>query len=152
MTGFLDPAKPEELQYFVRSVRYIQRNAIDQPFGLQFHPDFHPGQLVPLVRFVAPEYGSTAIWSNWGQEYTKLLVRLYQVTKDQQYLQRAGEQIESYTFNIKRYQGYPELYDKNGDFFRKFFYKSVRQTGWVVSFEEARGMYEAETTLQTKDY
>lgn len=144
MTGFLDPAKPEERPYFVRSIKYIQRNAIDQPFGLQFHPDFHPGQLVPIVRMVAPEYGSTAIWSNWGQEYTKLLVRLYQVTGDPQYLDHARYQVNAYSFNIKRYQGYPELYDKNGDFYRKPFYKSVRQTGWVVSYEQARAMYEAE--------
>ncbi|MEO8582055.1 MAG: hypothetical protein ABI425_05795 [Patescibacteria group bacterium] len=142
MTGFLDPAIPEERYYFVRSVEYIQRNEIDQPFGLRYQADLRKSEVVGLVRLVAPTYGTTAIWSNWGQEYIKLLVRLGQTTGDQKYLDQAKNQLDAYTFNIKRYRGYPEVYDSTGDFFRTAVYKSVRQTGWVVSYEQAKAMYD----------
>lgn len=138
--GMLDPENPEDLPYLTRSIAYIRRNAIDQPFGLQYHPELRRDRLYTAVRLFAPSYGSTAIWSNWGQEYTKLLAHLFQVTDDSEYLMIAEDQVEAYSYNIKRYQGYPELYNDQGDFYRQFFYKSIRQTGWVVSFEQARAM------------
>lgn len=141
-TGFLDPTNPDELPYFQRSVEYIQRNAIDQPFGLQYHPNERKHQLYPIVRLFAPSYGSSAIWSHWGMEYIKVLIRLAEVTGDNIYLQNADQQLSSYAFNIKRYRGFPEVYDKQGDIFSGFFYKSVLQTGWVVNYEQARAMYE----------
>ncbi|MCD8506968.1 hypothetical protein LRY58_01535 [Candidatus Woesebacteria bacterium] len=139
-TGFLDPENPEDLPYLERSVAYIQRNAIDQPFGLQYHPDLRSWQLYLPVRLIAPTYASTAIWSHWGMEYTKLLAHLAQVTGDEIYIQQAQDQIEAYTYNIKRYRGYPEVYNDQGDFFRQGLYKSIRQTGWVVNYEQARDM------------
>lgn len=142
MTGFLDVNNPEELRYYRRIVSYIQRNAIDQPFGLQYHPDRRREQLYPLSGTVAPAYGSTAIWSHWGMEYIKLLTLLSQKTGDRIYLEQAEAQLSAYTFNMKRYRGYPEVYDKEGDFFRQSFYKSVRRTGWVVNYEQARAMYQ----------
>lgn len=138
--GMLDPDDPQDRVYLERSIAYIQRNALDQPFGLQYHADPRPDQLHLVVNVAAPHYGSTTIWSNWGQEYTKLLAHLAVVTGNEDYLRTAKDQIEAYTFNIKRYQGYPELYDDQGDFYRERLYKSVRQTGWVVSFEQAREM------------
>jgi len=64
-------------------------------------------------------------------------------TGDEVYLSEADRQLGAYAFNIKRYRGYPELYDSSGDFFKTPFYKSVRQTGWVVSYEQARELVEA---------
>jgi hypothetical protein len=140
MTGFLDITDPKERQYYIRSVEYIQRNAIDQPFGLQYHPDLRRKRQYPIVRALTPSYGSTAIWSHWGMEYIKTLALLGKETKNRDYIDEAKRQLEAYTFNIKRYQGYPELYDSTGDFYQKFFYKSIRQTGWVVTYEQARMM------------
>lgn len=144
MTGFLDPNNPEELKYLTHSVDYIRKNEIDQPFGLRYANLNSKTKLVGLPRIFSPAYGTSAIWSHWGQEYIKLLVRLNEVTKDPQYHEQARLQIEAYTYNIKRYRGYPEVYSSNGDFYRQTFYKSVRQTGWVVSYEQARAMYEAD--------
>jgi hypothetical protein len=140
MTGFLNPTNKSEQSYYTRSIAYIQRNAIDQPFGLQYHPDPRPEQLYLPVRLMAPTYASTAIWSSWGMEYIKALLSLAQVTKDTDYLHSAEQQLNSYTFNIKRYGGFPEVYDKNGDLFSQRLYKSVRETGWIVNYEEARAM------------
>lgn len=142
-TGFLDPNNETDRQYLMRSAEYIQRNALDQPFGIQYSADYRPKQLYPLVRLSAPAYGSTAIWSNWGMEYTKMLIRLYQETGQRRYFEQAQDQVEAYTYNIKRYRGYPEVYDAQGDFFRQLFYKSIRQTGWVVTYEQARAMLES---------
>lgn len=153
MTGFLDIQNEQERPYYTRSVEYIQRNAIDQPFGLQYHPDLRRDRQYPLVRLFAPSYGSTAIWSNWGMEYIKTLAELGRITKQPELITEARRQLEAYTFNIKRYQGYPELYDETGDFYQKFLYKSVRQTGWVVTYEQARMMlnaYSAELGVDAK--
>lgn len=141
-TGFLDPNNPNDLPYLEKSVEYIRRNAIDQPFGLQYHPDPRRDQAVWIVKIFAPDYASTAIWSHWGMEYIKLLVNLAQVTGDPLYLEQADGQLSSYAYNIKRYRGYPEVYNQQGDFFRQTFYKSIRQTGWIVNYEQARAMFE----------
>lgn len=142
MTGFLDPLNPAEAKYYQKSVEYIRRNALDQPFGLQYHSDIRRREQVPLLRLTNPAYGSTAIWSNWGMEYIKTLILLNQETGDREYLDIARDQLEAYTFNIRRYRGYPELYDEQGDFYRTWNYKAVRRTGWVVSFEQAWEMFE----------
>jgi hypothetical protein len=147
MTGFLDINDENERKYYERSVEYIQRNAIDQPFGLQYHPDVRRERQYPLVRLLAPSYGSTAIWSNWGMEYIKTLTLLGRLNNDTEMLREARRQLEAYTFNIKRYQGYPELYDSSGDFYQKFLYKSVRQTGWVVTYEQARMMLNSDVDV-----
>jgi hypothetical protein len=146
-TGFLNPAIPAEREMLERSIAYLQRNALDQPFGVQYSADQRPEQLYWPVRVGAPDYGSTSIWSNWGMEYIKLLAHLSVVTGNQTYMFQANQQISAYSYNIKRYRGYPELYDSDGDFFQQRFYKSVRQTGWVVSFEQARAMVQG-LTLQ----
>lgn len=140
MTGFLSTFVPEERKYYEASVQYIQRNALDQPFGLQYHSDVRKHRLYGFVRVFAPSYGTTALWSNWGMEYAKTLLMLEQATNQRTYGEQAERQLEAYTFNIKRYRGYPELYDDKGDFYRQFFYKSVRRTGWIVTYEQARAM------------
>lgn len=142
-TGFIDLEDHDERQYYLRSVDYISRNAIDKPFALQYHPDLRREHLYGFVKWLGPAYGSTAIWSNWGMEYTKLLTRLALVEQDVELLEQAKAHLDAYTFNIKRYQGYPEVYDKTGDFYRTFIYKSIRRTGWVVSYEQARALYHA---------
>lgn len=139
--GFLKPNQADDQAYLTSSVDYIRRNALDRPFPIQYHADQRPRQLHNLVRWTAADYGSTAIWSNWGMEYIKLLTALAQNTGEKQYLDLAGEYLDIYAYNIKRYRGYPEVYTKNGDFFRTFFYKSIRRTGWVVTYEEARAMH-----------
>lgn len=140
-TGFLNPEIEEEKQYLVRTVDYIQRNAIDRPFAIQYHPDKRRDRMYGIVKWFSPEYGATAVWSNWGMEYTKLLMRLAEVENNYEYLEEAKTHLDAYTFNIKRYQGYPEVYDKEGDFYRTPLYKSIRRTGWVVTYEQAREMY-----------
>lgn len=142
-TGFLDVTRADERRYYLRAVDYINRNAIDKPFALQYHPDLRRERLYGLVRWFSPAYGSTAIWSNWGMEYIKLLTRLAQVEKDLDLLEQAKGHLDAYTFNIKRYKGYPEVYDQSGDFYKTIFYKSIRRTGWVVTYEQARALYQA---------
>lgn len=139
-TGFLNPDNLDDRDKLQKVIGYIQRNALDQPFGLQYHADRRDYQLHGIVKFAAPTYGSTTIWSHWGMEYTKLLAHMALVSGDTLYLEQADRQLAAYTYNIKRYRGYPEVYDAQGDFFRTMFYKSIRRTGWVVNYEQAREM------------
>jgi hypothetical protein len=141
-TGFLDPKNPQERVYFERSVAYIQKERIDQPFGLKYQQSDRKSRQIAVVRWAVAEYGGTAIWSFWGNEYIKLLLILYQQTGNLQYLRTAEYQLKAYQDNIIRYRGFPEVYDKNGDMLQTLIYKSVIQTGWVVNFEQAKMMYE----------
>lgn len=140
-TGFLNPSNPADLVYLEKAVGYIRRNAIDQPFAMQFHPDRRPKRLYPVVRISAPDYGSTTIWSNWGMEYSKLLIRLAQETDNDSYLVAAERQLDAYTFNIRRYRGYPEVYNYQGEVYSTLLYRSVLRTGWVVTYEQFRAMF-----------
>ena len=140
-SGFLDPDNKQDLKFLTRSVEYIQLNNIDQPFAMRYQLDSRPKQLHSTVRLFAREYGSTAIWSHWGMEYTKLLVRLSQKTGNIFYLADARDQLRAYIHNIEQYGGYPEVYENEGGIFRSRVYRGVLETGWIVNFEEALHMY-----------
>jgi len=140
MTGFLDPANPPERALLQRSVAFIQKENIDQPFGLRFHNEPRNHQLHFIPRLFTNAYGANAIWSNWGMEYIKLLARLYQETCEQRYLDTAKTQLDAYSANIASYRGYPEVYRPDGTLYQSAFYKSVIRTGWVVNYEETRAM------------
>lgn len=142
-TGFLSPNNPDDLPYLKKAVDYVHSQKIDRPFAVKYHLENRPEQLYWPVRIFAPDYGSTAIWSHWGMEYIKLLAGISSVTKNLQYQKEAQYQIQKYEDNIKKYGGYPELYDSNGLFFKQRMYESVLETGWVVNFEEARAMVKA---------
>lgn len=142
-TGFLDPFNANELPYYESCVTYIQQQQLDQPFGLKYQQQIRPSRLYTLVRIGAPEYGSTAIWSNWGMEYTKLLALMYQATGQENYLKRAQEEIRSYTDKIVQYGCYPEVYDEDGQMYMNNFYKSICQTGWVVTYEQAKALVDS---------
>jgi len=139
-TGFLDTYNPRELPYYLGCVDYIQNKGLDQPFGLKYQENPRSNRLYTIVRVLTPEYGGTGIWSNWGMEYIKLLVLLYNNTGQMAYLAKAKQQLDSYSDKIVEYGCYPEVYDEHGKMFKNFFYKSVCQTGWVVTYEEARNM------------
>jgi len=136
-TGFLDPLNGEERSYYEGCVRYIQDKKMDEPFGLKYHEQERPWRLYNTVRIAAPAYGSIAIWSNWGMEYAKLLILLYHSTGNVTYLEKAGQQITAYSENILKYGCYPEVYNDKGEMFANYLYKSVCQTGWVVTYEQA---------------
>jgi len=142
-TGFLDTKNAEERPYFEKCVSYIQKEKLDQPFGLRYQQTNRSEREYSIVRILVGDYGGTAIWSHLGQEYTKLLVLLYLQTKKQAYLETAKHQVDAYTANIIKYRCYPEVYDHNGNMLEHFFYKSVCQTGWVVSYEQAKEMVES---------
>ena len=141
MTGFLDPKNPDDRAYLEKTIAYIHKNKIDEPFALRYHNEPRRSRQYFPVRIFAPSYGSTTIWSNWGMEYTKLLSTLGLLTCNEEYIQVAEKQLRAYTENIKKYRGYPEVYATDGSIYAPFVYKSVVRTGWVVSFEQARMQY-----------
>ena len=142
-TGFLTLQNPSEVQYYQRSVEFIQKNGIDQPFGLHYQMKDREEREYTLVKLFVPEYGGTAIWSHWGIEYVKALISLYKVTGKTEYLDTAQKQLDAYSANIVKYRCYPEVYSSNGKMLQNFFYKSVCETGWVVNYEEASKMLQS---------
>lgn len=137
-TGFLNPVNPQERPYFEKSVEYIRKEKLDEPFGLKYQQENRASRAFLPVRLFLRSYGGTAIWSFWGTEYTKLLAILYQSTGNEEYLRVAKHQLDAYDKNIVLYKGFPEVYNQNGKFLSNLFYKSVRQTGWVINFDQAQ--------------
>ncbi len=144
-TGFLDARDPTERRYLQRAVDYTIEHELDAPFPLRYQDSNHSHREVLLVRLVVPAYGGSAIWSFWGAEFIKLLIVLSRFEERSDYLSRAQKHIVTYEKNIVRYKGYPEVYDAQGKMLRALLYKSVRQTGWVVGFEQARALLRSVT-------
>ncbi len=140
-TGFLDPLDTQESHYYKRSVDYIQREKIDQPFAIKYQQDTRAHRQFLPVRLAVASYGGDAIWSFWGMEYIKTLVLLYRLTGNKTYKQTAKYHIDKYEINMVKNSGFPEVYDPQGKLLQTPFYRSIRQTGWVIGFEQARQMY-----------
>jgi len=136
-TRFLDPANEAERQYFTRPINYIEVNGIAQPFGVKYQNDRRKSrQFAPLRIFGTSSYGGDSIWSFWGLEYIKTLLALYKQTGDSSYLTEADRNITAYKKGMMQNGGFPELYDSRGRMYQTIVYRSVRQTGWVVGFEQ----------------
>lgn len=139
-TGFLDPLKSSERRYFEDNVHYIQREGIDRPFALKYQQDRRSQRQFLPVRLAVAAYGGDAIWSFWGMEYLKMLLLLYKATGRTEYLQSVDYQIEQYKQVMQRDAGFPEVYDSNGKMLQTPLYRSIRQTGWVIGFEQVLAM------------
>lgn len=139
-TGFISPSRADEQPYFERSVDYIQKHRIDEPFPIKYQHETRAHRQFPIVRLAVASYGGDAIWSFWGMEYLKVLLALYKATGNRQYLERADAHIAHYEANMLRDQGFPEVYDKHGALLETPLYRSIRQTGWVIGFDQVRTM------------
>lgn len=139
-TGFLDPADPTERSYFERTVAHLQATGVDQPFGLRYHNDTRASRQFLPVRLAVASYGGDAIWSFWGMEYLKVLLALHAETGEQHHLDTADTQIAAYEAAMVRDGGFPEVYDGRGRLLETPLYRSIRQTGWVIGFEQVRAI------------
>ena len=138
VTGFLSPENARERKYFARSVSYIRAHDIDKPFAVKYQHETRAHRQFFWVRLVMASYGGDAIWSFWGMEYIKTLLLLYKETKDASYLEAADFHIAAYERAMLRDRGFPEVYDKDGNLLQTLIYRSIRQTGWVIGFEQVR--------------
>jgi hypothetical protein len=139
-TGFLDITDSKERPYYERSVAYIRQHKIDLPFPLKYQADTRAHRQFLAVRLAVASYGGDAIWSFWGMEYIKVLLLLYISTGDKSYLRQADKHIASYETAMLENGGFPETYDPDGTLLQTPFYRSIRQTGWVIGFEQVQAM------------
>ena len=139
-TGFLHPDRSDEVGYFTRSVEYIRRMEIDRPFAIKYQHETRAHRQFAAVRMAVASYGGDSIWSFWGMEYIKVLLALYRQTSQAEYLEEADYHIQQYEDMMVKYGGFPELYDAKGDMMQTPLYRSVRQTGWVVGFDQVRSL------------
>jgi hypothetical protein len=142
-TGFLDPADPAEREYLARSVEHVRAHGIAEPFAIKYQAETRPHRQHPVVRLAVASYGGDSIWSFWGMEYVKTLVLLHRATGEGHYLDEAGRHLDAYAAAMVANGGFPEVYDAEGEMLTTPFYRSIRQTGWVIGFEQAREMYRA---------
>lgn len=157
-TGFLDPADPAERDYFTRSVQHIRATGVAEPLAVKYQVDTRAHRQYPVVRLAAPSYGGDSVWSFWGMEYIKVLLLLHRAAgegddggteesdshlESDSYLEEAGRQLAAYGTAMVRDGGFPEVYDTAGRMLTTPLYRSIRQTGWVIGFEQAREMYRA---------
>ena len=137
-TGFLNISVPHERDMLTRAVDYTIGQKLDQPFPLRYQAKNQAHTEIWLVRLVLPSYGGSAIWSFWGAEFIKVLLALGVRGEGDNYLDRARQHVATYEKMIVRYKGYPEVFSTEGKMLRSPLYQSVRQTGWVVGFEQAQ--------------
>jgi hypothetical protein len=142
-SGFLHPSKSGERGYFARSIDYVRACGLDKPFPLKVMGSSDRSKDHFWVRTFVSNYQDNAIWSNLGMQYTKILVLMADATGNSSYLADADRSIASYRNNMVTYRGYPEVYDGQGDMLRGTFYRSIRQTGWVIDFEHLMALREA---------
>ncbi len=135
-TSFINPADEAERHYFTRSIEYIRSQKIDRPFAIKYQQDTRAHRQFLAVRLAVASYGGDSIWSFWGMEYIKLQLLLFREIRDPKYLKEADYHINKYKHAMKRYGGFPEVYDSNGDMLQTPLYRSVRQTGWVIGFDQ----------------
>lgn len=137
-TGFLNSSNPVDQKYLTRSVDFIRKQGIAKPFPIKYQANNAEVDAPWAVKTFVPNYGGDAIWSYWGGQYITLLGQLARETKDESYLKEAKEAITTYNRKIENYRGFPETFDAKGAFLQNIVYKSIRQTGWVVQFEQAK--------------
>ena len=135
-TGFLSPDEPSERHYFERSIAYVRAQKIDRPFAIKYQHETRAHRQFLAVRLAVASYGGDSIWSFWGMEYIKTLLLLYRATNDPAHLKEADYHIGKYEHAMLRDKGFPEVYDADGKLLETPFYRSVRQTGWVIGFEQ----------------
>lgn len=137
-TGFLHVDNPEDQKYLKRSIEFIRQHGIAKPFPIKYQANNAEVKAPWAVRTFVPNYGGDAIWSYWGAQYVTLLAQLSAVTSDESYKKEALGAVAAYNRKIEKYQGFPETFNAEGDFLQNAVYKSIRQTGWVVQFEQAK--------------
>lgn len=139
-TGFISPQKKSERHFYQRSVEYIEQSGVAKPFAIKYQHERRAHRQFPIVRLAVASYGGDTIWSFWGMEYIKVLLALYRETGEAAHLTEADYHIKAYETKMLEYGGFPELYDANGKLLETPFYRSIRQTGWVVGFDQVRAI------------
>ncbi len=137
-TGFLQPDNSADQAYLTRIIDFIRAQAIDKPFPIKYNATGKSVDAPWAVRTFVPNYGGDAIWSYWGAQYITLLAQLSHITTNVSYKQDAAYYIDTYNQKIVQNHGFPETFDAHGNFLQNIVYKSIRQTGWVVQFEQAK--------------
>lgn len=139
-TKFLDPKNPKDKKYYQKSIDYVMKEKIDQPFAIKYQNQRRANRQFWFVRLAVASYGGSSIWSFWGMEYIKTLMILAKTekskTKKSIYIKAADYHIERYKEAMLRDGGFAEVFDQKGNMLTTRMYKSIRQTGWVVGFEQ----------------
>lgn len=137
-TGFLSLDNNADRAKLERIIQYTKQQRLDQPFPIRYTAVSGQTKMPWAVKKFVPNYGGDAIWSYWGAQYIHLLAAMYHRTGLEAYRADAEKFIAIYNDKIEQTRGFPETFDTEGNFLQNMVYKSIRQTGWVVQFEQAK--------------
>jgi hypothetical protein len=135
---FLNPSNPADLSKLIRISGYIDRQKLAEPLPIRYTNSNSQNQDDLFVRIFAGSYGTTAIWSYWGDLYITLETDLYQQTGNPLYAAHVESAIKAWDNVIVRDRGYPETLDSQGKMYETAVYESIRRNGWVVDFEAVK--------------
>ncbi len=134
-SDFLNLEDKKDRDKIIKQVAYVEKNKLSSPFPLRYAKKDDPKKMYFFVGKFVTSYGGESIWSHIGTDYILILNKLSKYNCEYKIL---GEKyLKLYSENIQSNGGYPELYDKKGNFFTTFFYRSVLHSGWVVGYEKA---------------
>lgn len=136
-TDFLRPDRAEDQTYLTRTIAFVRKQGIAQPFPIKYQAQPKVQEAPWAVRTFVPNYGGDAIWSYWGAEYLTLLADMDHYVGGA-YADELRRGIATYDQKIIENRGFPETFNAEGKFLQNSVYKSIRQTGWVVQFETAK--------------
>jgi hypothetical protein len=133
-TGFLDPANSSDLAKLEQISNYIDSRHLTDPLPIRYTAAPVPHENI-FVKLFVNSYGSTAIWSYWGDLYINLETDLYAETHDSRYAAKVNASLSKWNGVVVKDRGYPETLDNNGNLLETAVYESIRRNGWVVDLK-----------------
>jgi hypothetical protein len=125
----------------MRISRYIDAQRLAEPLPIRYTSTTSATPENLFVQLFAGNYGTTAIWSYWGDLYITLETDLYAQTKEPSYARNVRRSITAWQAVMVRDHGYPETLNAQGKLYETPFYESIRRTGWVVDFEAVQAAW-----------
>jgi hypothetical protein len=135
--GFLDPYKKEEREILKNQVKAFYKANLVLDFGILYSQK-NPKRLAKMVRLFVKDYMGRTVWSHWTVEFLQLLISLYEVENNKEYLKKAEIIYKNLYQKLLEYKGYPELYNQKGGIYKTIFYVSMIDTGWIVNFQDLK--------------
>ena len=135
--GFLSVKKRNERRILQDMVQWFTHSDLLSNVGI-FYSRKNPKRMTKATRIGAPDYMGRTVWSHWSTEFCELLLDLARFNGQEVLADLANHILVATMKKIRRYKGYPELYDKNEKLYETWLYASLVQTGWIVNYEHVR--------------
>jgi len=135
--GFLSVKKKAERTILYNMVQWFSHEDLISDIGI-FYSRKNPKRMNVATFVAAPDYMGRTVWSHWTTEFCSLLLDLAAFRENRNLADTANHILVSMMKKIRKYKGYPELYDQKGKLYETWLYASLVKTGWIVNYEYVR--------------